>query len=717
MFKRSLLSTSILFTFCHAVNAQETFSLQEDSDRKEYSQFDEVLVSATRNSQNLESVAASVSVITAKEIDANMVEDIRELFKDTPGVTVNTTQRQGVQSINIRGIEGKRIKILVDGASQPGAFDGGPYSFINSSAVSIDPDMLKSVEVVKGAASSLHGSDAIGGVVAFDTKDPADFLDENRAMGGQVKLGYSSADKSFNEHVALANRFGKVESLVAFTRRDGEKLQNFAKYPYVNNSVKSQDYSKNDLLVKIQSQLNDQHQISLLGEMISNQSNSDLASMNSDIDKSNDKSKQNRLGIKHLWYADSKVADSITTRANWINKKEHAITHRFQPENEWYYDNNQKKDYHYSEKRFEIETQIDKEIHNHYLNYGLSYKHSKISNTNKEYNSAANKDDILYVYSPNATESSIGVFIQDEITLLNDKLTLTPGVRYDRFTTDPDKVDGESFKQFDDSAFTGRLGVTYQLSQTGIIFGQISQGFRAPSFDELYYTYDNPRHGYINKPNPNLKSEKSISYEVGYRHINAFSVSEVSLYYSDYDDFIAQVATMNHGLNEYTNENLAEATIKGIELSNKLDLHALANAPEGLSTRIAAEYTQGEDGQGRPLNSVNPWNAVAEVNYDSPNKAWGTSLKVRYVAPKSDSDINYDKNNGGTENQVAIPSATVADLTAYYKPIDDVTIRAGVMNLTDEKYYMWNDVRGKSALTSDLTQAERNYSLSVKYEF
>lgn len=62
---------------------------------------------------------------------------------------MNGTQRQGVQSINIRGMEGKRVKILVDGASQPGVFDGGPYSFINSSAVTVDPDMLKSVEIVK----------------------------------------------------------------------------------------------------------------------------------------------------------------------------------------------------------------------------------------------------------------------------------------------------------------------------------------------------------------------------------------------------------------------------------------------------------------------------------------------------------------------------------------------------------------------------------------
>ncbi|NMT19252.1 TonB-dependent receptor, partial [Vibrio parahaemolyticus] len=72
---------------------------------------------------------------------------------------------------------------------------------------------------------------------------------------------------------------------------------------------------------------------------------------------------------------------------------------------------------------------------------------------------------------------------------------------------------------------------------------------------------------------------------------------------------------------------------------------------------------------------------------------------------------------GGIKDQVALPSATVVDLTAYYKPMKDITIRAGVMNLTNEEYHLWNDVRGKTELSRDKTQAERNYNISVKYEF
>ncbi|MCR9591379.1 TonB-dependent hemoglobin/transferrin/lactoferrin family receptor [Vibrio alginolyticus] len=712
MYKKSILSASILVALSHTAYAEEA------------SKFEEVVVSATRTNQTINTVAASVAVVSEKDIEENMVKDLNDLFEYTPGVTVNGTQRQGVQSINIRGMEGKRVKILVDGASQPGVFSGGPYSFINSSAVTVDPDMLKSVEIVKGAASSLHGSDAIGGVVAFETKDPKDFLKDGKDFGGQAKLSYSSEDNSFSEHVALAKRFGSTEALVAFTRRDGAELQNFSKAPYDNYSVDNQDYYKNDLLVKLQSQLNDAHRLEFLGEVIYNETDSEIAHKSYKNFNAEDTTKQNRIGLKHIWFADAAISDTITSKLTWIGKEENGVSNRFIEASPGYPpyvppsgDNQQKKDYEYTEDKFEFETQLDKEIQNHYIVYGISYKHSDISNTNREFNSDPGTPDTVYVYTPDAKEESFGLFLQDEISLLNDKLILTPGVRYDYFSTNPSNTSEESFEKFSDSALTGRLGATYSVSQPGTIFAQVSQGFRAPSFDELYYTYDNPAHGYTNRPNPNLGSEKSLSYELGYRHNTAASATEVAFYYSDYSDFIEQTSSNNGGLTEFTNINISEANIKGVELSNRLDWHAIAGLPSGVTTRFVAAYTEGEDGDDNPLNSVNPWNAVAAVNYDSPNALWGTSLKVNYTAKKSNSDINSDGDKGGIKDQVALPSATVVDLTAYYKPMKDITIRAGVMNLTNEEYHLWNDVRGKTELSRDKTQAERNYNISVKYEF
>ncbi|MCG9640224.1 TonB-dependent hemoglobin/transferrin/lactoferrin family receptor [Vibrio sp. Isolate34] len=715
MYKQSLLSASIVLAL------SSTSALAED-----YALFDEVVVSSTRTNQTLINTAASVTVISDKQIEENMAKDVNEIFEYTPGVTMNSSSRQGAQTINIRGMEGKRVKILVDGSSQPGSFDGGPYAFINSSGISIDPDMLKSVEIIKGAASSLHGSDAIGGVVAFETKDPSDFLKDGKDFGGQAKLSYSSEDNSFSEHVALANRFGDLETLVAYTRRDGEELQNFRNSGDLENyAVENQDTSADNLLVKLQYQLNESHRIEFLAELIKDTSDSDIYHSSYDSYTGEDDTKQNRFAIKHIWFADGAIADTVTSKVSYISKEENGVTKRFKPAGPGFppyvpanNDNVQTKDYDYTEDKLEIETQLDKEINNHYLVYGATYTHSDISNTNMEYNSDPATDDQLYVYTPDAKEQKFGLFVQDEISLMNNKLVVTPGVRFDYFSTDPGKTTGESLTDFSDSAVTGRLGTTYKLTDTGTVFGQISQGFRAPSFDELYYTYDNPGHGYVNDPNPDLKSETSISYELGYRHNTQASSSEIAAYYSDYDDFIETVVTKKvGGTTHYSNVNLESATIKGIEFSNTLLWDVLVGAPEGISTHFVASYTEGEDGNGNALNSVNPWNAVLGLNYDAPNQNWGTSLKLNYTADKSGSDINFDDENGGNAGQAELPSATVVDLTAYYKPMKDLTIRGGVLNLTNEEYYRWNDIRGDDELYKENSQAERNYGISAKYEF
>ncbi|NOI40556.1 TonB-dependent hemoglobin/transferrin/lactoferrin family receptor [Vibrio sp. 070316B] len=715
MYKQSLLSASIVLAL------SSTSALAED-----YALFDEVVVSSTRTNQTLINTAASVTVISDKQIEENMAKDVDEIFEYTPGVTMNSSSRQGAQTINIRGMEGKRVKILVDGSSQPGSFDGGPYAFINSSGISIDPDMLKSVEIIKGAASSLHGSDAIGGVVAFETKDPSDFLKDGEDFGGQAKLSYSSEDNSFSEHVALANRFGDLETLVAYTRRDGEELQNFRNSGDLENyAVENQDTSADNLLVKLQYQLNESHRIELLAELIKDTSDSDIYHSSYDSYTGEDDTKQNRFAIKHIWFADGAIADTVTSKVSYISKEENGVTKRFKPAGPGFppyvpanNDNLQTKDYDYTEDKLEIETQLDKEINNHYLVYGATYTHSDISNTNMEYNSDPATDDQLYVYTPDAKEQKFGLFVQDEISLMNNKLVVTPGVRFDYFSTDPGKNTGESLTDFSDSAVTGRLGTTYKLTDTGTVFGQISQGFRAPSFDELYYTYDNPGHGYVNDPNPDLKSETSISYELGYRHNTQASSSEIAAYYSDYDDFIETVVTKKTGgTTHYSNVNLESATIKGVEFSNTLLWDVLVGAPEGISTHFVASYTEGEDGNGNALNSVNPWNAVLGLNYDAPNQNWGTSLKLNYTADKSGSDINFDDENGGNAGQAELPSATVVDLTAYYKPMKDLTIRGGVFNLTNEEYHRWNDIRGDDELYKENSQAERNYGISAKYEF
>lgn len=702
MYKQSLLSASIVL----ALSSTSAFA-------EDYALFDEVVVSASRSEQQLEDVAASVTVINDKDIEKNMVTDVNDLFKYTPGVTVTTNSRQGIQGINIRGMEGNRVKVIVDGVSQTNQFTPSgtqKYNYINSSRVDVDTDMLKSVEIVKGAASSLYGSDAIGGIAAFETKDPSDFL-KGRDFGGHAKFNFSSADNTFSESVAIANRFGDLETLVAYTRRDGENVDNFG-------SPEEQDTKNNNLLVKLQYQLNEDHRLEFSGNFIENSGETDLIDPAYTNYMGDDTTSQQHVGIKHIWNSELAFADTITWQADWLAKEENGITDRTYVSN----GNIQRKDYLYSDEGYQLDFQLDKfftigNVEN-YLIYGASYSDKDIENINNEYNSSS-ADKIIF-YIPGASERKYGFFVQNEMTVGN--WMITPGVRFDGFETDPgDATDNPSgnpasdYAKYSDSAITGRLGTTYTLNDENNIFAQVSQGFRAPDFQELYFSYGNPIHGYINIPNPELEAEESISYELGWRHNTDMSSSEIAIFYSDYTNFIDSRVVSDAGVFPEVNQstNIDEAVIKGIEASNTLSWNSFMPV-QGVSTRVAATYTEGEDGEGNPLNSVNPWNAVVGFNYDAPSALWGTSLNISYTAGKKSSDIN---SVGLSDEILPTDSATVVDLTAYYLPIKDLTLRAGLFNVTDEEYYSWNDVRGFSQEDKDYTQAGRNWSVTAKYEF
>ena len=711
MYNKSFLSASILLACSSNVYADD------------YALFDEVVVTATRNEQQLEEVAGSVSVVTDKQIEKTLASNVDDVLKYTPGVDTVSNGRMGIQQINIRGMQGNRVNILVDGVAQPYLYDQ-TYDFISSGRLALDIDMIKSVEVVKGSASSLYGSDGIGGIVAFQTKDPSDFLKEGETFGGQIKLGFASRNDAFTENVVLANRSGDLESMVAYTRNDSGLIENFANGDYQNNSVKDLDAKADNLLVKLQYQVDDANRIELIGEMINQNSTGNVAHSSYTKYELDDTTERAKLGVKHIWEGSSLLADSIDSQITWLSHKQNNITDRQGTSFGGPVD--QIKDYSYEDQGVQTDFEFNKYLATdnteHFVTYGMAASYKDIKNSNKNIDRLNNNQASLNFYQPDAKETRVGLFLQDQISLLEDKLIVTPGLRWDRFQTKPDNnTAGSSIDNYQtstSSALTARLGTIYSVTDNSKVFAQISQGHRAPTFEELYYSYSSVggHQSYTNLANPNLEAEDSITYEMGYRFTNSYSKSEISVFYSDYSDFIDRVTIDS---NTYQYQNIGKANIKGIEFSSRVMVSDVFELPEGISTRFAASYTEGEDGDKQPLNSVNPWNAVTSLDYDSPNNTWGSSIALNYYAEKKTSDINPSADLTTSPNgvQAATPSATVIDLTAYYRPIKDLTLSAGLFNLTDRKYWKWSDVRSKTELYDDQTQAGRNWAITAKYEF
>src|SRR5690606_3698925 len=188
-----------------------------------------ITVIATRSAQRTDEVPATVTVITAEDIDALLATDIKDLVQFEPGVSVPTSParfnaaltgegRDGNAGFTIRGLGGDRVLMITDGVRVPDGFSFGAQA-VGRGGYN-DLDLIQSVEILRGPASALYGSDGVAGAISFTTRDPVDFLESGREFGGRARVAWGSADASWTEGLSLAARRGDWSALLAYTRRN-----------------------------------------------------------------------------------------------------------------------------------------------------------------------------------------------------------------------------------------------------------------------------------------------------------------------------------------------------------------------------------------------------------------------------------------------------------------------------------------------------------------
>lgn len=141
-------------------------------------------VTATRTEKRADEVTATVTVVTRDQIEDELATDIKDLARYEAGVSVrnsparftaagSSTGPAGNSGFNIRGIEGNRVLILVDGVRVPEAYSFGAQAMGRGGFV--DLETIKSVEILRGPASALYGSDGVAGAVGHDLVYGADY--------------------------------------------------------------------------------------------------------------------------------------------------------------------------------------------------------------------------------------------------------------------------------------------------------------------------------------------------------------------------------------------------------------------------------------------------------------------------------------------------------------------------------------------------------------
>lgn len=712
MYTKTLLSASILV------------ALSPSSFADNLHQFDEVVVSATRTEQSKKDVSSSIETISAKELESTMSNDLQQALSYTPGVDALGDGRFGISSFNIRGVEGSRVKMMIDGVQQPTPYNPGATEQRKYSNA-IEMDTLQAIEVNKGPSSTLYGSDALGGVVLLRTKNPDDILvtegDENR-FG--IRSGYSSANDQFKTTLTWAMRQDKLETLLMATYANGHETETHSSGADIEGPDRGAqnpaDSQLGNLLAKAFYQANDDHRLGLTVEYYNKQYDEDELNYNGysimpgftySDNYNEDTSERLRVGIEHQWLMSSQLADSLHWSLSYQDSRSLSKNYDTTPMN-----GKRRRQREASDQSIQFDTQLSKIVeidsNAHEFTYGLSLLNNDFNLDNTDYKLNYGTSAPGSTGLPDATVIQWGLFLQDQAYLMQERLVLTAGIRYDSFEATPSVDEGytTSYEKNKDDAFTGQLGSVYHLNPNLSIFGQISQGFKAPTVYDLYYFYNQ---GAIIEANPDLKAEKSLAYELGLRGQNEFANFEFSTFYNDYKDFITQTkGGEQNGKDVFTKENLDEVTIYGAEFSSKLYLDKAFNAPQGMYSRLAVAYADGEDKKtADALDSVAP--LTANVGLGINRHQYGTMLNVKMVASKTDwqSETNTD-----------VAGYTLVDLTAYYQPIQDLTLRAGLFNIFDKKYWLYNDLSGRDAtgetFSQDIkAQPGRNWSINIDYQF
>ncbi|NNE60882.1 MAG: TonB-dependent receptor plug domain-containing protein, partial [Woeseia sp.] len=189
--------------------------------------FDEIVVVASKQPRSIRDVAANVTVVERAAMDAILAVSTDDIFRFVPGIDGEQSgTRFGSESINIRGIGGNRVAVLVDGVPLSDQFDVG--SFSNATRDFLSTGMVQRIEVLHGPASALYGSSAIGGVIATTTPDPGDLAGRD-GTGGNWQTVWRDADNGLNNTVLLAHENnGGVGVLFGGSFYEGDEMPSAA---------------------------------------------------------------------------------------------------------------------------------------------------------------------------------------------------------------------------------------------------------------------------------------------------------------------------------------------------------------------------------------------------------------------------------------------------------------------------------------------------------
>ena len=702
---------------------------------------DQVVVSATRRYQSMRQVPSRVISISSKDVTLQNPQTVADLLAASGQVFVQKSQSGGGSPM-IRGFATNRLLIAVDGVRMNNAiFRSGNLQNV----ISLDAFAIGSTEVLFGPGSVIYGSDAIAGVMSFQTLKPHLSSNNETFISGKAVVRYSSANSENTYHFDINTGWQKWAAISSFTYSDfgdlrmgaygrDEYLQPFYVERQNDTDViienrnpllqKPTGYAQTNLMQKISYKPNDQW---ALNYGIHYSTTTDYSRYDRLIRYKNGKPRSaewyygpqiwlmNSLDISHT--TKNFMYDVLTIKPAYQHFEESRIDRDIN-------DNERRKRYEEVDA-YSLNLDFTKSISARFsLNYGFETVLNIVNSTGMNEDISTMKIATAPARYPQSNWKSYAAYLTSQWNI-SEKLLVQSGLRYNQFmlnsTFDTTFYSIPFTKaNINNAALTGSMGLMYYPAKSTIISFNLSTGFRSPNVDDIGKVFDSEP-GAVVVPNTNLSAEYIYNAEAGISKVLDDVVKiNLNCFYSVLQNAMVRRNFVFNGQDSifYNGEmsqvqaiqNAAKAYVYGVQASVEMKL------TNGLGLSAHYNFQKGEEeldnGTTSPLRHAAPWFAVSHLTY-SINK-----LKLDFYGMYN-AEVGYENlaneergkaylyavdNNGNPYS----PAWFTLNFKLFYRLSYDLSISGGVENITDRRYRSYS---------SGITAAGRNVILSVVAKF
>jgi hemoglobin/transferrin/lactoferrin receptor protein len=642
----------------------------------------QMIVTAPTKSERLRDLTpGETEAVDRGLLDFYQAADLGDSLRYMPGVEVENGIRRIGQEPNIRGLSGARVLQTLD---------GGRINFRSGhkGSVFIEQDWLQAIEVVKGPASALYGSGALGGVLALRTIEAEDLLPDGKTFGVRQIVSFAGANEELRLSPTIYGRLNLGEDPA-----DGHRLTYLLSHSYRTSDNYdlggSEYFAGTDELARSAEenyaglatftyQPNDHTKLRFStstlhvdGDVPSNVAAPGGSTSNPNLERRTLQSFYN-LHLSHR--------DPVHT---WLNPDLTLYYNRLDVEEIRRSPSLRVDDVRFETYGFDLRNRqpvLDIEHHSLDLVYGVEYFHDRQRSKRSTVASGLNG------FFPGADADQVSGYVQLELVMFDELFMLIPGLRYDTY-----EFDSELGPTNSEDHFSPKVGGLIQLDdELGLMEGDrvvfsanYAQGFRAPLFSEMFAsgTHFGGPPGFSSTfvPNPDLQPETSYTWEVGPR-VKIGDVHAFAAYYETRaQDFIGPEDP--DVIPFFKNINIDKVVIKGVELGAEWEFieHWLVS--------VGYSRARGDNLQTNgTLFSVTPDKLVLGLDYRRDDHGFAAGVRFsRYFEHQ-------------TENAAGAPQSEtylLVDVFVSWSPrTNDAAIKwvegfrfdVGVENLLDEAY-------------------------------